>query len=192
MSKFKWVGYSHDYSYEVGGDLFFDTEQECYNDMRNAALEKMKWNTEYNEDFNECEDGVEYHVIFTQKMIAHSSYSGLYVYVILDADAPDKYRHVFTDEVLTYLKGVQMLHSYEESTILSYRKRTTNFNGITWELVDLPVANDAILRQHVPLDESRTCEWWKVMDLPQGKLYMDNVCGQMLVLGKDDAYYTIF
>ena len=29
----------------------FSTEEECYNDMRNSALEKMKWNTEYNDDF---------------------------------------------------------------------------------------------------------------------------------------------
>lgn len=27
----------------------FDTIQECYNDMRNAALEKQKWNTDYDE-----------------------------------------------------------------------------------------------------------------------------------------------
>ncbi|MBQ5347411.1 MAG: hypothetical protein IIU39_05130, partial [Ruminococcus sp.] len=52
--RFKWVAFSHDSAYEVDNRTTFVTKDECYNDMRNAVLEKMKWNTEHDEDFAEC------------------------------------------------------------------------------------------------------------------------------------------
>ena len=58
MAKYKWVGYSHDTAYDVGGKEVFNTKQDAYENMRNAVLEKMKWNTEYDEDFEEKDDTI--------------------------------------------------------------------------------------------------------------------------------------
>lgn len=84
-----WIANSDDGAYEVDSirDLNkqFKTKREAYDDMRNAALEKMKWNTEYDEDYDE--QGVEYidydvHFEFSKGKITHESYSGLYTYEI--------------------------------------------------------------------------------------------------------------
>ena len=78
---FYWIARSNDNSFEDESEVYFDTKKEAYNDMRNAAIEKMKWNTEYDEDF---EDGVDigYEVLFSQDKITHTSYSGVYTYEI--------------------------------------------------------------------------------------------------------------
>lgn len=87
--KYTWVAKSDDSCYDVQGNVF-DTKQECYEDMRNAALEKMKWNTQYVEDFdwengevkeddNNC---IGYEVSFMPHKIIHKSYSGTYTYEI--------------------------------------------------------------------------------------------------------------
>ncbi len=47
-AKFIWRVTSND-GFDDRCNKAFDTINECYNDMRNAALEKMKWNTEYDE-----------------------------------------------------------------------------------------------------------------------------------------------
>lgn len=47
---YKWVCNSDDGTYVDNSEHDFATKAEAYNDMRNAALEKMKWNTEYNEE----------------------------------------------------------------------------------------------------------------------------------------------
>ena len=62
----------------------FETEKAAYDDMRNAALEKMKWNTEYNEDFGDVDDNsyIGYSVEFYKNKIVHTSYSGTYTYQI--------------------------------------------------------------------------------------------------------------
>ena len=60
--------------------------------MRNAALEKMKWNTEYREDFGDLEDGeyIGYKVRFSKEVIIHESYSGIYTYKIVEVTKPKK------------------------------------------------------------------------------------------------------
>ena len=79
---YEWVCKSDDGVYEEESGRGFETRREAYNDMRNAALEKMKWNTEYDEDFEDEEDEVGYHVVFSKGKIIHESYSGIYTYVI--------------------------------------------------------------------------------------------------------------
>lgn len=81
MKKYRWVAESNDRSFEDESRQEFTSKEECYNDMRNAALEKMKWNTEYEHDFNDCES-IEYGVTFYQERIIHASYSGVYTYEI--------------------------------------------------------------------------------------------------------------
>ena len=56
MARYKWFASSDDGSfYEESNDIFY-SEKDAYEDMRKAALEKMKWNTEYDEDFEDEEE----------------------------------------------------------------------------------------------------------------------------------------
>lgn len=86
--KYKWIASSDDGAFENESETLFDTEKDCYNDMRNSALEKMKWNTEFDVDFFDVEDGdyIGYRVMFFKNKIIHTSYSGVYTYEILAID----------------------------------------------------------------------------------------------------------
>ena len=82
---FYWKAKCLDGAYEDESDRGFDTRAAAYNDMRNAALEKMKWNTEYDEDFEDIvDDVIDYEIEFSKDKIIHRSYSGKYVYEIFE------------------------------------------------------------------------------------------------------------
>lgn len=106
--KCKWVAFSHDGAYENFSRKSFDDKKDCYNDMRNAVLEKMKWNTEYDEDFPESDTAIGYKVLFKQDMIIHTSYSGAYVYKIVGADDVVKIEDIFTEEFKEWLKVMDL------------------------------------------------------------------------------------
>ena len=82
MGKYIWKAESNDGWYEENG-IIFDTKKDAYNNMRDAALEKMKWNTEFDEDFPEGTP-IGYEVVFEQDKIVHESYSGVYTYTIVE------------------------------------------------------------------------------------------------------------
>ena len=84
MKKFKWICECSDGAYYEECNKGFATKKECYEDMRDAALKKMKWNTEYDEDLDE-ECPIGYKVSFAKDEITHESYSGIYTYRIVDA-----------------------------------------------------------------------------------------------------------
>lgn len=89
--KYTWICYCDKTEYICESEKMFDTKEECYNDMRNAALEKMKWNTQYREDVlptceNDILDYIGYSVKFNKDYISHNSYSGEYVYTIHEVD----------------------------------------------------------------------------------------------------------
>lgn len=44
----------------------------------------MKWNTEFNHDFDGEDDSIGYEVSFSQSEIKHISYSGTYTYKIIE------------------------------------------------------------------------------------------------------------
>lgn len=115
----KWVAFSNDGSYiEQSGKVYdakegklvegFSSKKECYDNMRDAVLSKMKWNTEYDEDFNYEDDAVEYKVRFTRDMIIHSSYSGIYVYKIVDMNENPTKEDIFTEEFNDWLNKMQL------------------------------------------------------------------------------------
>lgn len=106
--KCKWVAYSNDGAYEDCSKGSFDNKKYCYDDMRNAVLEKMKWNTEFDEDFSYEDDAIGYKVRFTQDMIIHTSYSGTYVYKIVGADDVVKIEDIFTEEFKEWLKKMDL------------------------------------------------------------------------------------
>lgn len=82
--KYRWIAKSDDGAFEDESALVFDTKRECYDDMRDAVLQKMKWNTEYDNDFEFEDDYIGYKVLFGQNKITHHSYSGLYTYEIVE------------------------------------------------------------------------------------------------------------
>ena len=106
--KCRWLAYSNDGAYNDFSEKSFDNKKDCYNDMRNAVLKKMKWNTEYDEDFDYKDDAVNYKVRFTQDMIIHSSYSGIYVYKIVGADEMVKKEDIFTEEFNEWLRKMEL------------------------------------------------------------------------------------
>lgn len=83
--KYSWKAKSDDGNYEAQSCRDFDTKKEAYNDMRNVALEKMKWNTDWADFFDMAEeDWIGYNVKFHQNYIIHESYSGIYTYEIVE------------------------------------------------------------------------------------------------------------
>ena len=82
--KYKWVAECSDGSFNDESRESYETKEECYCYMRDAALEKMKWNTEYQQDFDNEEDSIGYEVSFSQNEIKHISYSGTYTYKIIE------------------------------------------------------------------------------------------------------------
>ena len=87
--KYKWVANCSDGNFDDCSKRMFETKKECYIDMRNNALEKMKWNTEYT-DFESENDSIGYEVSFKQDKITHNSYSGLYTYEIVEVTEMDE------------------------------------------------------------------------------------------------------
>lgn len=79
--KYSWKAKSNDGSFEDDGG-WFETHEEAYNDMRNHALEKMKWNTEFYDV--EEEETLGYSVHLSKNKIVHESYSGVYTYEIVE------------------------------------------------------------------------------------------------------------
>ena len=82
---YMWVASSDDGCYNEQSKVKFDNIKFAYNNMRDAALEKAKWNTEFDEDF---EDNVPigYEFSFSPTEIVHISYSGVYTYKIIEVD----------------------------------------------------------------------------------------------------------
>ena len=86
--KWKWIAKSDDGGFSDASKYLFDSLKEAYDDMRNAALNKMKCNTQYDEDFSDCEK-LSYEVHFSPMRIEHTSYSGTYRYEIVPAELED-------------------------------------------------------------------------------------------------------
>lgn len=82
MGKFGWVASSND-GWDDASTKVFDTAKEAYNDMRDAVLNKMKWNTECDEEVSEYGE-VTYEVSFKPTEIVHKSFSGIYTYKIVE------------------------------------------------------------------------------------------------------------
>lgn len=89
--KYKWVAECSDGNFNDESRELYQTMEECYCYMRDAALEKMKWNTEYG-DFSDIPDNeyIGYEVRFNPREIVHKSYSGTYTYKIVEVTAIDE------------------------------------------------------------------------------------------------------
>lgn len=88
---YRWFASCNDGCYEISGRKFFSSKEDCYNDMRDAVLKKMKWNTEFSEDFgDEDEIIIGYDVKFSKNKIVHTSYSGTYTYEIHEFEKWDE------------------------------------------------------------------------------------------------------
>lgn len=104
MKKYKWIASSDDGNFEDESRQEFTSFKECYDDMRNAALGKMKWNTELC-DFYDIPDGgyIGYEVRFSIDKIVHESYSGVYTYEI--KEVYDKKNVELTESQISTIKA---------------------------------------------------------------------------------------
>lgn len=84
MKKYTWFAESND-GWDDCSQKTFDTEKEAYDDMRDAVLLKMKWNTEHDEEVTEYGE-VTYQVSFKPNEIVHESFSGTYTYRIIETN----------------------------------------------------------------------------------------------------------
>lgn len=135
--KFKWVASCDDAAFEDESTKLFDTEQECYNDMRNAVLGKMKWNTEYDEDFHDLEEGtyICYEVKFNQRKITHESYSGLYTYTMIEIDDDPIKTFELTKSACTMIADA-LYNKIRELDTRNDDFRRAGVNGITQEYIN--------------------------------------------------------
>ena len=109
---FKWVAESDDGCFNDESVRSFPTQEECYMDMMNHAVNKMKWNIDYKDVTSDVElyeeDGlvktsgeiakgyfdppaednwcIGYRLECHPHMIQHKSYSGIYTYKIVKED----------------------------------------------------------------------------------------------------------
>lgn len=111
MKKYRWVAESNDRSFEDESRQEFASKEECYNDMRASALEKMKWNTEfYDVDEN---DTLGYKVHFSKNKIIHESYSGVYTYEIKEVEEmkaielTDEQRIMIADSIINMVHDIE-------------------------------------------------------------------------------------
>lgn len=115
MKKYKWFAESNDGAFQDESSREFTSKRECYNDMRNAVLEKMKWNTEYDADFADImADGyIGYEVKFSRNKIIHESYSGIYTYEIKEVqemktiELTDEQRIMIADSIINMIHGIE-------------------------------------------------------------------------------------
>jgi len=106
--KYTWTAASDDKSWNDKATRLFDTQEDCYADMMDHAVNKMKWNVDWQdvvEGQNLIENGglkktnevgkyagyIGYDVKFMPHKIVHTSYSGTYTYEIVTvADEGEK------------------------------------------------------------------------------------------------------
>jgi len=119
---YDWICSSDDGAYEDKSKYIFTTKEDAYYDMRDAALEKMKWNTVYNEDFEDDEHQIDYHVVFSKDKIVHESYSGVYTYEI---------RKIMTSR-----------EAIEKNNVVIFE--ADDVNDSTWDVII------SILKEHIP------------------------------------------
>lgn len=142
MKKYKWIAECSDGAYNDESALF-DTEKECYENMRKAVLEKMKWNTEYS-DYDDIpdDDYIGYEVHFGRNKITHKSYSGLYTYKIVEVETKKSYRVwqsfqgsigvdvMAEDEDEAYRIGSKLLQDMPDIDVI----RNSEWNGVQVDL----------------------------------------------------------
>ena len=90
-NNYKWIAkclgdrYFHNSSQRT-----FENKEEAYNDMRNAAIEKFKIDTDYKEDYlnkKEYNDAKIYiNIMVSQNDIILNLYSGIYRYQIIEVN----------------------------------------------------------------------------------------------------------
>jgi len=91
--KYRWTAHSDDGCYNESSCLF-DTQEKCYENMMNVAINKMKWNLEWSDVLSDGATKTEskglvttvepigYELKVNADEIVHKSYSGTYTYRI--------------------------------------------------------------------------------------------------------------
>ena len=115
MKKYKWVAESNDGAFEDESIQTFTYKRECYNDMRNAALKKMKWNTEFYDV--EDDNTLGYKVHFSKNKIIHESYSGVYTYEIKEVEEIKTIELTDEQRLMIAESIINMVHDIEDAQL---------------------------------------------------------------------------
>ena len=151
MKKYKWVAESNDRAFQDESSKKFTSKEECYNDMRNAALEKMKLNTEYAQDFNDCES-IKYRVTFYQERIIHASYSGVYTYEIKEVKEMKTFE--FTEEQIKMIAHALKTNIRVNQGAIDRMYNVCGDNEYTRETAENIVRGNACIRKLLDYIES--------------------------------------
>ena len=135
MNRFKWVAFSHDSCYADNSEKCFDTAEECYLDMRERALEKMTWNTEPTDFEDGMMETIGYRVLFEKRLIVHTSYSGVYVYLIVAEDCNPTYYDVFNNGLVSYLVENGMMSEFEADSVQQRQEDIKNLAELKAKLM---------------------------------------------------------
>lgn len=81
---YRYYAVSNDRSFEYNSPEFNSFEI-CRATMLFQAINKMAWNTQLSDFDKDCNE-IGYEVKFYKDMVTHSSYSGKYIFIVLDAD----------------------------------------------------------------------------------------------------------
>ena len=119
--KYSWVASSEDGSFEDKGTRWFTSKRDAYINMRAHALEKMQWNTQW-EDLDDNGDSLGYKVHFAKDKIVHESYSGIYTYRLVEK----------MDTIIKYGVEWTILDSYEIDDENDYFVADFGDIGVLW------------------------------------------------------------
>ena len=119
--RYSWVASSNDGSFEDKGDKWFKNKRDAYVNMRDHALKKMQWNTEW-EDLDDNGDSLGYEVHFAKDKIVHESYSGIYTYRLVEK----------IDTIIKYGFEWTILDSYEIDKENDYMVANFGDVGVLW------------------------------------------------------------
>ena len=180
--KYAWTAKSDDGCFEDKSEKVFNTQEECYMDMMNHAIDKMKWNVEYEdviEGQNIIENGglkktnevgkyagyIGYDVKFMPHKIVHTSYSGTYTYEIVTV----------ADE------GEKPVEKREESTRNKYSMLDeVEYNGVIYIVHDYHYDMDA---DGWVYDLKELEGDGEMLDIPQDeiKIYIEDIPESIIV-----------
>lgn len=121
MKKFYWVARENTrYGWTDESAKSFNTEKECYDDMMNAVIEKMRWAHDYDEDFGGEEDANGYYPLNLEiavreiKLVQHT---GEYIYKLVEVEK-DKLTTITAIDQLLASTTSDGMFAFSEGTIV--------------------------------------------------------------------------
>ena len=201
MKKYFWTAESNDKSFSDKSRELFDNKEDAYNDMRNAALEKMKWNTEWIDFAAYCEI-IDYTLTFERNKIVHTSYSGTYVYEIQvqeeekkDNDTNNYLFKNFNEQIRKIVANKDFLVTFlADATYSSFWAMVTIHKDTTKEIRNIAKKNNNECREDEWADVLLNNGYINVLDVEEDENYKislnDIINGFKILIIKYPTHYA--